>query len=192
MPFFRLLLTDIPIKRRASEHIANNNDANQNIITAPSRKKHVITDLMCRISFITIHENVWLDFSSRYCHLLCLLVFVRQAWHILTLYWNASENPTVTIPDTCDFRNEIARSLSLSVFFSFCLFVALLRFGDMRSDILWFFWFWLGLAWLVCTRQIEEKKRKHRERKRTIISPHTWVKRQGKTKWQSKSIASDE
>lgn len=129
---------------------------------------------MCRISFITIHENVWLDFSSRYCHLLCLLVFVRQAWHILTLYCNASENPTVTIPDTCDFRNEIARSLSLSVFFSFCLFVALLRFGDMRSDILWFFWFWLGLAWLgLCVLVKSKRKSESTERENAQSLAHT-------------------
>lgn len=110
---------------------------------------------MCRISFITIHENVWLDSSLWNCHLLCLVLSFsgncRERWTEL----NAK-------PIHPSIQRAMLYTLGIYVIFGIVPFVALLRFSDMRSDILWFFWF---LACVhssvnVTNKQIKGKKTK--------------------------------
>lgn len=65
---------------------------------------------------------------------------------------------------------------------------ALLRFGDMRSNILWFF-FLFGFA----SHQNEQTRNEYIEEKHRIISPHSVEKEKKKAiEWQIKSIPSDE
>lgn len=112
------------------------------ILLLRQEKKHVITDLMCRISFITIHENVWLDSSLRYCHLfvvceLCSLLNASKSEHVTIGYMWFSE---------------------LFLLWHYCDSVICV------AMFLWFFWFFFFLLtlWLLCICNDKvEKRKKH-------------------------------
>lgn len=140
---------------------------------------------MCRISFITIHENVWLDFSLRYCHLLCSFVFyVRDVQtHAATHACKRTHLIQAKIRLSQDAMLHVIFGI-LSVFsrrFLWCVCVASLRFGDMRGDILWFFhphsafgFYSFGLCIHVLRKYVKA------DLKRTIVIAHTldWTERE--------------
>lgn len=106
------------------------------------KKKHVITDLMCRIPFITIHENVWLDSSKRYCHLLRSVCRLRCTFEMKRTQIRSCHNWIHVIFGIC---------------FSFCGIYCDF-FGDMRSDVLWFFFL---TTFGLCTTKRKKNKNAH-------------------------------
>ena len=168
-------------KEGASNDTMYNNDANQNIITVQNRgKKHVITDLMCRISFITIHGNVWLDFSLRYCHLLCSFVFMcltyrhmhartHRLWmewirckqksdcHTMPCYMWFSEYYLVFFPSFLWHYCDLV--ICVATFCGFFFFLKSSGLGCAHVFMLYFFW--------------KRRKDMKSDLKRTIVSPHS-------------------
>lgn len=106
--FFLLLVHPRHTQKRANIRTKRTITTQIRILLQAGGKKHVITDLMCRISFITIHENCLIRFFEE---ILSFIVFVRllpcPRWRrrlLLKLHRKANQTCHTQL-DTCDFRN---------------------------------------------------------------------------------------